>query len=411
MSRSKRDKLKRQDLESKKHQASQAVERASTPTGVQANILFLQRAVGNRAVSELLHREKEGPPLAGDAVPPIVRSVLGGGGYPLDAGTRAQMETGFGQDFSHVRVHTDTQAGESAEAANALAYTVGSDVVFAEGQYAPETSAGQRLLAHELAHVVQQSLLPNRGPLLSTKLEVEARQAGDDVGAGHSARVSTPASESCMQREESKDVLDAKARAIIALAEDQKTGAEVRAVAIAKQIIKTYYSQDERLVDSVVYNNAKAGDGVVADQKFTRSSQNEESIGIIYVGDTFLSGVNKKHFARRVLQIGHEIEHIHQWRERLPGGHKKAEREFLAFFHEALLPEKPGTGRMQRSTRLRLIDASLRNFICMPSDRQHNHSAKKKELLERRAAEIASGGTPDSPDAPTECREESPRKQ
>ena len=80
-----------------------------------------------------------------------------GAGQPLDSGTRAFMEPRFGYDFSGVRVHTDAKATESAQAVNALAYTVGQDVVFGAGQYAPDTSAGQKLMAHELTHVVQQS--------------------------------------------------------------------------------------------------------------------------------------------------------------------------------------------------------------------------------------------------------------
>ncbi len=91
------------------------------------------------------------------SVPPVVRAVLSsGGGQPLDATTRAFMEPRFGHDFSHVRVHTDERAAESARAVNALAYTVGRDVVFGVGQYAPGTLAGQSLIAHELAHTMQQ---------------------------------------------------------------------------------------------------------------------------------------------------------------------------------------------------------------------------------------------------------------
>ncbi|MEK6288295.1 MAG: DUF4157 domain-containing protein [Acidobacteriota bacterium] len=90
------------------------------------------------------------------SVPPIVHEVLRSPGQPLDASTRAFMEPRFGHDFSQVRVHTNAKAAESARAVNALAYTVGSDVVLGAGQYAPATSAGQRLLAHELTHVIQQ---------------------------------------------------------------------------------------------------------------------------------------------------------------------------------------------------------------------------------------------------------------
>ncbi len=90
-------------------------------------------------------------------VPPIVYDVLRSPGQPLDAQTRAFFEPRFGHDFSQVRVHTDARAAESSQAVNALAYTVGRQVVFGAGQYAPETSAGQKLLAHELTHVVQQN--------------------------------------------------------------------------------------------------------------------------------------------------------------------------------------------------------------------------------------------------------------
>ena len=90
------------------------------------------------------------------AVPPIVHDVLSAPGQPLDRGTRAFMEPRFGHDFSGVRVHTDASAAQSARAVNALAYTVGRDVVFGTGQYMPETIGGKRLLAHELTHVAQQ---------------------------------------------------------------------------------------------------------------------------------------------------------------------------------------------------------------------------------------------------------------
>ena len=93
----------------------------------------------------------------GVPVPPIVHEVLRSHGRPLDTGARAVFEPYFGHDFSRVRVHTDTKAAESARSVNALAYTVGRNVVFRTGRYAPGTESGKRLLAHELAHVVQQN--------------------------------------------------------------------------------------------------------------------------------------------------------------------------------------------------------------------------------------------------------------
>lgn len=92
-----------------------------------------------------------------NSVPPIVHEALSSPGQLLDAKTRAFMEPRFGHDFSQVRVHTDARAAESARAVNALAYTVGRHVVFGTEQYAPGTSEGRSLLAHELTHVVQQS--------------------------------------------------------------------------------------------------------------------------------------------------------------------------------------------------------------------------------------------------------------
>jgi outer membrane protein OmpA-like peptidoglycan-associated protein len=78
---------------------------------------------------------------------------LQGGGQPLPVSVRNFFELRFGQDFSHVRVHTDVASTRSLQA---RAYTVGRNIVFGSGQYSPDTSEGKRLLAHELTHVVQQ---------------------------------------------------------------------------------------------------------------------------------------------------------------------------------------------------------------------------------------------------------------
>lgn len=94
---------------------------------------------------------------AGGGAPQIVDEVLGTVGEPLDSSTRVFFESRFGYDFSHVTVHCDARAAESAKAVDALAYTVGHDVVFGAGQFSPGTVSGKRLLAHELAHVVQQT--------------------------------------------------------------------------------------------------------------------------------------------------------------------------------------------------------------------------------------------------------------
>ncbi len=84
-------------------------------------------------------------------------SALQGGGQPLPHSERAFFEPRFGTDFSQVRVHTDSQAVETASAVNARAFTVGQNIVFGTAQYQPSESEGRRLLAHELTHVVQQN--------------------------------------------------------------------------------------------------------------------------------------------------------------------------------------------------------------------------------------------------------------
>lgn len=91
-----------------------------------------------------------------DGLPASINETLRAPGQPLDANTRNFMETRFGYDFSHVRVHTGQRAAESARDVDALAYTSGQNVVFGTGQYAPGTQSGRRLLAHELAHTIQQ---------------------------------------------------------------------------------------------------------------------------------------------------------------------------------------------------------------------------------------------------------------
>jgi hypothetical protein len=89
--------------------------------------------------------------------PSIVYDTLSSPGQALGPATRAFFEPRFGHDFSRVRIHTDGSAARSAQALNARAFTIGQNVVFGPGQYAPETLSRQLLLAHELAHVVQQT--------------------------------------------------------------------------------------------------------------------------------------------------------------------------------------------------------------------------------------------------------------
>lgn len=147
--RPKGDRIDRDETTDLMHQAAVA---GRTDVLGTAGLLGLQRTIGNAGVTALVEEERS-----------PVHDVIGSGGTPLDPGTRADMESRFGQDFGDVRVHTDGAAQESARSVNAQAYTVGSDIVFQRDKYDPSTPDGQHMLAHELTHVVQQRSGPVDG--------------------------------------------------------------------------------------------------------------------------------------------------------------------------------------------------------------------------------------------------------
>ena len=166
-----------------------------------AQVLDLHRSYGNSFVSQLLG----GAPIQracgcgsgccsspADKVGDVVqRAPLAGS--PLPSSTRAAMESSFGTNFGGVRVHTGPQATGLAGGLGARAFTTGQNIYFGEGQYNPGTSAGQGLLAHELAHVVQQR--SGRAPTAGIDTpgdpyEREAEAAAAAVLAGERPRVS-----------------------------------------------------------------------------------------------------------------------------------------------------------------------------------------------------------------------------
>ncbi len=136
-----------------------------------------------------------------------VRETLGlGEGRPLDSATRSHMESGFGYHFGSVRVHDDSPSAESASSMSSVAYTVGRDVVFAAGRYNPRTSEGMLLLAHELAHVVQQGRNGTLGKttmsMAGQESEIEADRAASDVTRGGLAGIVAGGPVPAVQRQE-----------------------------------------------------------------------------------------------------------------------------------------------------------------------------------------------------------------
>ncbi len=149
-------------------------------------------AAGATAPGMSLHMRDPEPLLQRKAVEPVhdvdtssVDQALSSGGRPLDRETRSYMETRFGYDFSRVRLHTDSAASASAKALRARAYTVGSDIVFASGRYAPQTTEGRRLLAHELTHVVQQSPDLGKKPAAIRPAPVQVQRDVDENTDDH----------------------------------------------------------------------------------------------------------------------------------------------------------------------------------------------------------------------------------
>ena len=164
------------------------------------------------------------------------------GGAPLDAATRVQMETSLRSDFSSVRVHTGSEADASARHLGAHAYTVGDDVVFANGRYDPGSTDGQRTLAHELTHVVQQRSGPVDGTDTgggvkvshpSDPFEQAAVASAERVVARRSAENATPPSSApAVQRagEEADEVQELSAQR----EGDEEEAEEVQALAVQR---------------------------------------------------------------------------------------------------------------------------------------------------------------------------------
>ncbi len=170
-----------------------------------ASLMHLQRTVGNAGVVQMLAEDEA----AGGSSP--VNDVVGkGGGAPLDDATRTSMEGRFGQSFDDVRVHTDSQASQSAESVGANAYTVGNDIVFRAGQFDTSSTTGQRTIAHELSHVVQQRAGPVDGTDApggiklsdpSDRFEQAAEQTATEIMSTPDAAPSTSSTDASAQRE------------------------------------------------------------------------------------------------------------------------------------------------------------------------------------------------------------------
>lgn len=167
----------------------QKTESSETPqVTIGDHLATVQRKCAHCEEEEKMQRKESNETAGTGEAPAIVHEVTGSNGQPLDRGVRDFFEPRLGYDLSSVRVHTDSQAAESARSVQAHAYTVGSHVVFGANQFNPTSTDGQKLLAHELTHTVQQSSAGNASvqPKLmvgeiGTPAEVEAERVANQV--------------------------------------------------------------------------------------------------------------------------------------------------------------------------------------------------------------------------------------
>jgi hypothetical protein len=138
--------------------------------------------VGNGAFSNTLAREGAGIMTSGEVHPDVQGKIdsTRGSGTGLDAGVRGRFEGDLG-DLSDVRVHSDDHADNLNRAVSARAFATGTDVYFAKGEYQPGSADGDRLIGHELAHVVQQRGAPAGGPLTVSEPGDALEREADDV--------------------------------------------------------------------------------------------------------------------------------------------------------------------------------------------------------------------------------------
>jgi hypothetical protein len=146
----------------------------------------LVSSVGNQAFGAAVSRQGAGIMPSGEVHPEVQSTINAtrGSGATLDSGVAGKLSPSLG-DLSDVRVHTDSTAHDLNHAVSARAFATGTDVYFAQGEYKPNTSDGDKLIAHELAHVVQQRGAPTSGPLTVSQpgdsLEREADGVADQI--------------------------------------------------------------------------------------------------------------------------------------------------------------------------------------------------------------------------------------
>lgn len=361
--------------------------------------------------------------------PVEVRARMGAG-RPIAGNARSRMESAFGASFAHVRVHDGPSAASLAERFQARAFTVGEHVAFAGGEYNPGTPVGDAILAHELAHVLQQGNFAQAANATSqSSFEMDADRSArgvmSNLWGGDSARApspglksglslqrcgssqpavrSGPGSSECPALPEApaprpgsgRNPMDQTAARIVALARNEAVPIEQRGPQLVRAIICQYYPQELPKVSNVDFDSSLSS-GLAT----TSVGRGPNARGIIHTSRHFVENADDN-FAHEVLRVKHELEHIDQYRQGMTGSHRKHEREFLAHAHAALADEVPGTGAVRPSTRVSMVDEALRHYYCFDQAKKDEHRALRDQILARRAEMQPMVDDPSDP--PTTC--------
>lgn len=173
--------------EEKREQPAASVTAPAAATAPPSPAESVASSVGNRAFGQLIGRAPGDGIMPGGVVHPDVASTLAttnGSGHTLDPATQERLAPHVGDPLTDVRVHTDTTADALARSVSARAFTTGSDVYFAAGEYRPGSRDGDALIAHELTHVSQQRGAPSSGPLTVSEPGDAMETEADTVASG-----------------------------------------------------------------------------------------------------------------------------------------------------------------------------------------------------------------------------------
>lgn len=231
----------------------------------------------------------------GGDLPGAVEDVLRSPGEALDPKVRARMEKGFGRDFSGVRVHSDASAARSADAVGARAYAVGNHLVFGAGRYQPSAAAGSRLLAHELAHTVQQS---RGGGADERGAEGEADRAADAIHGGGTAQVSGAAATGLQRQSKA----DPERDRIVAVGGQAQRNLMSRAWEIVWRMLTRYYPEYSPNVAGVGYDEKEPGVRVEVRESTVQGKKVQSAM--VTVGKAFVESTSEDTLRERIVELG-----------------------------------------------------------------------------------------------------------